>query len=315
MTIPNNVGAHLPWQVGKAPPWPGELTKVGGGDLFIRTTVGSNQGGSARKEPAVMIHGLGGQATNWTDLMGLMSDRLDVWAPDLPGFGWSPPPSSADYSVEALARTLESFVETRGEPVHLFGNSLGGALAVRVAANRPELVRSLVLTSPALPDLRPRKHTVGVPVVAIPGLGEQVFRKLSRVPPERQVQTMLQLNFGDPSRVTEARRMEAIAEYRRRYQLPYAGEALSKTARGLLRAYLDRTANGLWRQAGSLHCPTLVLYGGRDRLVNPRRARKAARTIPGAEIVMLPGVGHVAQMEAPSLVARFTTSFLDGLPA
>jgi pimeloyl-ACP methyl ester carboxylesterase len=154
---------------------------------------------------------------------------------------------------------------------------------------------------------------VGVPVVAIPGLGEQLFRRLARVPAERQVQTMLDLNFGDPSRVSDARRREAEAEYRRRYELPYAGDVLSKTARGLLRSYLDRTDNGLWRQAAGLHCPTLVFYGGRDRLVDPRRARKAARTIPGAQIVMLPGVGHVPQMEAPELVAKFAQSFLDQL--
>jgi pimeloyl-ACP methyl ester carboxylesterase len=298
------------WQVGEAPPWPGERAQYGGHELFVRHVQGSSA-----PETAVMIHGLGGQATNWTDLMGLLGDRIDSWAPDLPGFGWSPPAISGDYSLAALAAAAEAFVESRGTAVHLFGNSLGGAIAVRLAANRPELVRSLVLTSPALPDLRPRRHTVGVPVVAIPGLGEQMWRRLAALPPERQVQTMLDLNFGDPSRVTATRRHEAIAEYRRRFDLPYAGEALSKTARGLLRAFVDSSSTGLWRQAASLRCPSLVIYGGRDRLVDPRRANKAARTLPGAQVVMLPQVGHVAQMEAPLLVARFTRSFLNGVSA
>ena len=297
------------WPVGQAPPWPGELGTYHRHDLFVRHTTGSRA-----SDTAVMIHGLGGQATNWTDLMGLLADRVDCWAPDLPGFGWSPPAVNADYSLDALAGAMADFVESLPTPVHLFGNSLGGALAVRLAATRPELVRSLVLTSPALPDLRPRRHTVGVPVVAIPGLGEQVWRRLATVPPERQVQAMLELNFGDPSRVTETRRREAVAEYRRRYELSYAGEALSKTARGLLRAYLDAGSTGLWRQAASLRCPSLVIYGGRDRLVDPRRARKAARTVPGARIVMLPNVGHVPQMEAPEIVARFARSFLNGVP-
>jgi pimeloyl-ACP methyl ester carboxylesterase len=296
------------WPVGEAPPWPGAQAPYGRHELFVR-----HAEGSTAAEPAVMIHGLGGQATNWTDLMGLLSDRVDSWAPDLPGFGWSPPAVGSDYSLEALAGSVEAFTETLHTPVHLFGNSLGGAIAVRLAANRPDLVRSLVLTSPALPDLRPRRHTVGVPIVAVPGLGEQMWRRLATIPPERQVQAMLEMNFGDPSVVTSTRRQEAIAEYRRRYQLPYAGEALSKTARGLLRAFVDGSPTGLWRQAASLHCPSLVIYGGRDRLVNPRRARKAARTVPGARIVMLPKVGHVAQMEAPVTVAHFTRSFLDGV--
>ena len=213
--------------------------------------------------------------------------------------------------MDGLTAALAAFVTAGETPVHVFGNSLGGALAVRLAATRPDLVKSLILTAPALPDLRPRRHTLGVPAVAIPGLGEQIWLRLSKLPADRQVQAMLDLNFGDPSRVSQTRRNEAIAEYQRRITLDYAGDALSKTARGLLRAFLDPSANGLWRQASSLRCPTLVFYGGHDRLVDPRRARRAAATIPGAKVVMLPQVGHVAQMEDPKLVARFVRTFLD----
>jgi pimeloyl-ACP methyl ester carboxylesterase len=126
---------------------------------------------------------------------------------------------------------------------------------------------------------------------------------------------MVELTFGDPSLVSRTRRKDAIAEYRRRFALPYAGDALSSSARGLLRAFLTIGPEGLWWQAGQVRCPTLLLYGGRDRLVNPQRARRAARTIPHSHLVMLPRVGHMAQMESPGLVARFVRVFLDGLPA
>ena len=84
-----------------------------------------------------MVHGLGGAATNWTDLMGLLDDRLHSIAPDLPGFGWSPPPPDGDYSVRAHARALAALLESVGDgrPVHLLGNSLGGTVALVVAAD------------------------------------------------------------------------------------------------------------------------------------------------------------------------------------
>jgi len=256
-----------------------------------------------------MIHGLGGQSTNWTDLMGELTDDLAGWAPDLPGFGWSPPPPDSDYSVAAdvdvVSALLEQLFAERQERVHLFGNSMGGAIAVLVAAAHPDLVATLTLVSPALPDLRPRRDTMGVPVVALPGIGRQLVERMARVPAERQVQGMVALNYGDATAFTPARRAEAVAEARRRIELPYTAEALSGAARGLLRAFIDPGPTGLWSAAGRVSCPTLVIYGGRDRLVDPRRSRRAARHMPHAQIVTLPRAGHVAQMEDPALVARF----------
>jgi pimeloyl-ACP methyl ester carboxylesterase len=288
--------------------WPGQVEQLGRHRLYVRR---ASPPAEAVTEPAVMVHGLGGQSLNWTDLMALLRHRLDAVAPDLPGFGRSGPPDDGDYSLDALVSAVRALVEQQGAPVHLFGNSLGGALCVRLAARHPELVRSLVLVSPALPDLRPRRSVLGVPVLAVPGLGEQVWRAVARMPPERQVQAMLETTFGDPRGVSPTRRAEAVEEYRRRFTLPYAGDALSRSTRGLLRAYLDPGETGLWREASRLRQPTLLVYGARDRLVDPRRATRAAATISGSRLVVLPRAGHVAQMEEPLLVARLVERFLD----
>jgi pimeloyl-ACP methyl ester carboxylesterase len=92
--------------------------------------------------------------------------------------------------------------------------------------------------------------------------------------------------------------------------LPHAAEALSGAARGLLRAFIDPGPTGLWASAARVTCPTLIVYGGRDRLVDPKRSRRAARHVPHARIVTLPGAGHVAQMEDPALLARFVRPLL-----
>jgi pimeloyl-ACP methyl ester carboxylesterase len=148
--------------------WPGELVALDTGEVFVRRAPAPEGA-----EPALFVHGLGGSSTNWTDLMDLLrkppADRPDgpvlaSEALDLPGFGFSPAPANSGpggrtgvYSVDAMARTVCDLIEKRRNwPVHLTGNSMGGAVCVRVAARRPDLVRTLTLIAPALPDLRPR---------------------------------------------------------------------------------------------------------------------------------------------------------------
>ncbi len=80
---------------------------------------------------ALFLHGLGGSALNWTDFMGRMSGRLDCYALDLHGFGSSPPPRDGDMTPRGHARASADFILERDlGPVHLFGNSMGGAVSV-----------------------------------------------------------------------------------------------------------------------------------------------------------------------------------------
>jgi pimeloyl-ACP methyl ester carboxylesterase len=212
--------------------------QLAGRTIFVRQS-----GAETDRCPAVLVHGLGGQSTNWTDFMSEMSGELRSWAPDLPGFGWSPPPADADYSVaadvEVVCALIDELFERTGQRVHLFGNSMGGAVTVVAAASRPDRVATMTLISPALPDLRPRRDTMGVPLMAIPGVGVRLYARLARVSVERQVDGMVALNYGDAASFTATRREEALKEVKRRLALPYAGEALSGAARSLLRSFVE----------------------------------------------------------------------------
>ncbi len=187
-TLPNGTTPVPGTPGGAAPirPWPGKLLPLSVGDVFVRSTAAP-----PGAEPAVLVHGLGGSALNWTDLMGLLSQHgyagagMACDALDLPGFGFSPPPVDGDYTLAARAGAVISLIEQRaGGPVHLIGNSLGGAISTRVAARRPDLVRSLTLISPALPDLRPRVLPARLAVVAVPGLGRWLLSKMLTMTPE-----------------------------------------------------------------------------------------------------------------------------------
>lgn len=257
-----------------------------------------------------MVHGLGGAATNWTDVMDLLRDRLDSVAPDLPGFGWSAPPAGDDYSLGAHARAIVELAELRG-PVHLLGNSLGGTVATVVAATRPDLVRSLTLVSPALPVLRPRVSNVHLPALAVPWAGQRLARRLGRFPVEQRVRATLAICWADPSRVPAERLEEAMVEAERRAHLEHDGDAMIRSLRSLMAAYLRPDRWPLWRLAARVDAPTLLVYGLKDRLVDPRTAARAARSFPDNRMLLLPDSGHVSQMEHPQVVAAAVRRLLD----
>lgn len=254
--------------------------------------------------PALYVHGLGGSSQNWSALMRQLEGDVDGEALDLPGFGDSPPPDDGNYSVSAHARAVIHLLESSGRgPVHLFGNSLGGAVSTRVAAVRPDLVRTLTLISPALPEIRVQRTAVPTGLLALPGVASLLTRASRDWTAEDRVRGVMALCYGDPARVAPDDFRAAVEEMERRLRLPYFWDALTRSARGIVNSYTLSGQHNMWRQAARVLAPTLLLYGGRDQLVGYRMAPKAARTFRAARLVSLPDAGHVAMMEYPEAVA------------
>ncbi|MGX1912298.1 alpha/beta fold hydrolase [Streptomyces phaeochromogenes] len=254
--------------------------------------------------PALYVHGLGGSSQNWSALMPRMDGLVDSEAVDLPGFGDSPPPDDGDYSVTGHARAVIRFLDAaeRG-PVHLFGNSLGGAVTTRVAAVRPDLVRTLTLVSPALPEIRVQRSAVPTALLALPGVAALFTRFTKDWSAEQRVRGVTALCYGDPGMVTPEGFRNAVEEMERRLALPYFWDAMARSARGIVNAYTLGGQHGLWRQAERVLAPTLLVYGGRDQLVSYRMAQRAARAFRDSRLLTLPDAGHVAMMEYPETVA------------
>ncbi|WP_046776041.1 alpha/beta fold hydrolase [Streptomyces yangpuensis] len=261
--------------------------------------------------PALFVHGLGGSSQNWSALMAQLADTVDGEAVDLPGFGWSPPPADRDYSVTAFARAVIRHLDAAGRgPVHLFGNSLGGAVSTRVAAVRPDLVRTLTLVSPALPELRVQRAAVPTALLALPGVAALFSRMTQALSAEQRTRGVTELCYGDPSRVTPEGFRNAVEEMERRMALPYFWDVMTRTSRGIVDAYTLGGQHGLWRQAQRVLAPSLLVYGGRDQLVSYRMAHRAAAAFRGSRLLCLPEAGHVAMMEYPEVVAAAFTELL-----
>ncbi|MGW7530411.1 alpha/beta fold hydrolase [Streptomyces sp. NPDC054783] len=254
--------------------------------------------------PALYVHGLGGSSQNWSALMAELDCVVDGEAVDLPGFGDSPPPDDGNYSVTGHARAVIRYLDAAGRgPVHLFGNSLGGAVTTRVAAVRPDLVRTLTLVSPALPELRIQRTAAPTALLGVPGVAALFTRFTREWTAEQRVHGVLALCYGDPGRVSPEAFQHAVEELERRLQLPYFWDAMARSARGIVNAYTLGGQHGLWRQAERVLAPTLLIYGGRDQLVGFRMARRAARAFRDSRLLTLPDAGHVAMMEYPDVVA------------
>jgi pimeloyl-ACP methyl ester carboxylesterase len=322
----------LPRPGALVPPWPGEMVPVSDGEVFVRHTpwtgpVDRRDDGTAEDAPrerALYVHGLGGASTNWTDLAALLAVRFDGYALDLPGFGRSAPPRrySLQRHVQAVIDVVEWIVARpgpgHGAPVHLVGNSLGGLVSVWVAARRPDLVATLTLISPAMPVYRvPAAFDRAIALVLLPGVPALAERRLAGASAEQRVRGLLQMCFGDPARVPRERFEEAVEEMRERDEQPWAGQALTRSLRGLMTSYLRLGRANAWRMARSVRAPSLVVWGDRDRLVDPALAPRLAAVLPDARLQVQEGIGHLAMLEAPEPTARAVLALAEetGAPA
>ncbi|MDL5157307.1 alpha/beta fold hydrolase [Actinomycetospora termitidis] len=294
------------------PHWPGRRVRVGDVDLHVRETPAV----TTPEGTVVYVHGLGGSATNWTDLAGGLSSRWHGFAVDLPGFGHSEPRADRDYSLRAHAEAVGQFVASLDGPVHLVGNSLGGAVAMTVAAERPADVLTTTLISPAMPDLRPAPARLGdgkMALAAIPLVGARTRRELAAEDPGTRLRRTMRLCYADPDAVSPAAFAQAVAEAAERAEYPWLAEALQRSFGGLVSTWFAPRSRSLWATAARITTPTLVVWGEVDRLISVRKARRTVASIPRARLLRLPGTGHVAQMERPALVARAILGMADAV--
>jgi len=298
-----------PWTF--AAPWGarGHVSDLDGPVHWIEFTPGDSQDGT----PIVFVHGLGGSHLNWCLIGPKLADGRRAVALDLHGFGLTPG-SRATATVQRNTRLLDRFVrEVTGTPVILVGNSMGGLISLLHTASAPDTVEGLVLIDPALPvPSRIPDRQVGSQFLlyALPGLGELYVRAvMSRRSPELAVRRVIELCFADPSRADPAMLTAsvALAAERQRQEHPNAAAFLA-ASRSLMSVVSRR--HRYWQMMASVRVPVLLIGGEADRLVPAASMRQAAARNPRWETVMLPGVGHTPQLEAPDNVIAAVRDWL-----
>ena len=263
--------------------------------------------------PIVCVHGLNGSHANWHDLAPLLAGSRRVLALDLAGHGRTPR-AGRSASVPANRALLARFLdEVVGEPAVLLGNSMGAAICMLQAAAAPQTVSGLVLLGPALPRARtdlPRPALARqVALCAVPRLGERALtRRRARLAPEQLVQETLRWTTADVSTVSLGMRQLAVELAAARAGEPDCDAAYLEAARsiGLLVARAARYRATI----ASIQVPAIVLQGALDRLVPAGGVRQLQTLQPGWDVHVLPGVGHVPQIEQPRRTAQLILDWL-----
>lgn len=270
-------------------------------------------GGPPGAPVIVGVHGLGGSALNWSAIAPLLTGRYRLLAPDLAGHGLTRSMGRGT-SVSANQALLRRFIESvPARPVILMGNSMGGMISLMEAGAAAGSVSALILVDPALPVVPARPDPMVAAMMALsatPGIGQVIAARRRRMSPDAAVASILTLCCADPSRVQPEVVARHVELARERAAFGEAGHDFAVAMRSVLRTagYLHRQAYR--RRIGSVTCPVLLLHGSADRLVPVAVARAAARTHPSWSMVILPGVGHAPQLEAPRECAAAISQWL-----
>jgi pimeloyl-ACP methyl ester carboxylesterase len=256
-----------------------------------------------RGRPLVMVHGFAGSHLNWMAVAPRLAAGHRVLAPDLAGFGRTPL-AGRRASVPANRLLLDRFLhEVIGTPATLVGNSMGGLISLRQAAEAPETVAALVLVDPAAP--RPRAGQVDAVVwgffagLMVPGLSEALVRlSLRRQDAASLVAQTLALTCADPSRVAPEVVEAHVRLAREGLAAPQVERALAMAARSLIAILSRRRA--FRRVVARVAAPTLVVHGSVDRVVPLAASQALLRQRPDWKLVVLPGIGHVPMLEDPA---------------
>ena len=281
-----------------APP-PSDFINVKGQLVHLR-----DEGPRGDTTPLLLLHGTGASLHTWDGWVAALKVKRRVIRIDLPGFGLTGPFSGAyapdDYRGDTYARFVLDLMDALQLPRAVIGgNSLGGEVAWRAVSLAPQRFAALILVDATGYAFTPEAMPLGFRIARIPLLnriGEYLL-------PRAAVAATLRSVYGEPARIND----ELIDRY---FEL-----TLREGNRHALGLRLQQLEMGVHAERiKQLALPTLVLWGGRDRLVPAANGQRFAADIRGAKLVVFDTLGHVPQEEGPARTVAVVADFLENRP-
>jgi pimeloyl-ACP methyl ester carboxylesterase len=273
-----------------APP-PSQFVAVRGMQLHVR-----DEGPRDDPVPVVLLHGTGASLHTWDEWTRQLTRERRVIRFDLPGFGLTGPSPDGVYSIESYVDTVLALADSLGvQRFVLAGNSLGGYVAWVTAVLHPERVERLILVDAAGYPFQSQSVPLAFRIARTPLLNVLMRDVLPRGVVERSLRDV----YGDPSKVTPG----LVNRY---FDL-----ASREGNRAALVARFDQTKPGsLAERVPEIQVPTLILWGGKDRLIPLEFGERFARDIRGSRLVVFDALGHVPHEEDPAHTVAAVLPFI-----
>ena len=273
---------------------PSRFIEVNGLQVHLR-----DEGPHDDPVPIVLLHGTSASLHTWEGWARELRDKRRVIRFDLPGFALTGPNRENDYSTEAYVKFVRATMDKLGVlRFVLAGNSLGGQIAWSTAAAMPDRVAALVLVDasgyPQEVITTKQSIPLGFRIARTPGL--RVF--MEHTLPRGVVESSVRNVYGDPSKVSP----ELVDLY--------MAMTLREGNRRALGRRMDQGYTADVSKLKDIKAPTLVLWGGKDRLVPPELGPMFVRDIKGAKLVVFDDLGHVPQEEDPARTVAEVKRFL-----
>jgi len=251
----------------------------------------------------LFIHGLGENLRTWKKMEEQLTIPYQILLIDLPGHGQSPLQRRTNYSHDNLSHLLWKFVDKIGTgDLVIVGHSLGGNIALRMAAIRPEKIQGLFLLSPSVFDTRgfplPRLITNNI---FLRPLLDVMIRRIVRSP-ERLIKLLQQAVFDETA--VDGDLIERIVT-------PITDNPKSYLT--LIYLFRDSSRNRKLPDFDGIHVPVLIINGTEDLWVKPEDTLRLTSLLPDGELTLLPFCGHMPQEEKPNEVVQKLEEFVKNL--
>jgi pimeloyl-ACP methyl ester carboxylesterase len=271
---------------------PSVFLKVAGMRVHMR-----DEGPRDDPSPIVLLHGTLSSLHTWNGWAEALTSKRRVIRFDLAGFGLTGPSPDRSYSMKNDVRLVIAVLDALGvERCVLGGNSLGGGIAWRMALAHPSRIEKLILVDSDGYPTRPISKPIAFYFAGVPINGWMLRNTF----PRGLMAQGLRNVYGDPEKVTP----ELVDRYRELAQCKGNRQALIQRGRQWLRPAT------LSHRIAELKLPTLIIWGGRDRLIPPDTAERFHHDIAGSTMVMFDDLGHMPQEEDPVRTVAAVKPFL-----
>jgi len=247
------------------------------------------------KDSIILIHGFVASSYSWNKIVVALSKKFTVYALDLPGFGYSDRPKDIEYNIDTYAKLVLDFMNSFGiKNAHLAGNSMGGAISLKIVYDNPERVKKLILVDSAGADEKISFHPE-----LLKSFDEKELLKFAKmlIDNDTFIRMVMRMVFYNQILVEDL--FDGYAK-------PLRMEGSAEVMIALIKRFEKWS---LKDKLQYINIPTLIIWGENDNIISVGNAEIFNQLIKDSKVVVLKECGHIPMEEKPEEVSKLIIEF------